>query len=72
MQIEKNNSSRKKTKGKSQLFPIQNESVKPYKIIGEHKSVVMNKELKEVQNLGENKEQGGKYPENALKKMMEF
>lgn len=72
MQIEKNNPSRKKTKGKSQLFPIQNESVKPYKIIGEHKSGeqknIMNKKLKEVQNLGENKEQGGKYPENALKK----
>lgn len=37
----------KKPKGKSQLLPIQkNESVKPYKIIGEHKSVVMNKELR--------------------------
>lgn len=66
----------KKPKGKSQLFPIQkNESVKPYKIIGEHKSVVMNKELRRYKTrvrLGENKEQGRKYPENVLKKLMQF
>lgn len=56
----------KKPKGKSQLFPIQkNESVKPYKIIGEHKSVVMNKELRRYKTrarLGENKAEGAKIP----------